>query len=238
MKTMKYLTLLDSFSDRFLKLLLKNQRKYADNIAKILATGQTVTPKTLQWRLKKAKEVMAEMQKDILPLYRKGQLEAFKTILIESAKDIQESPNFKAVPWKQTRILADTGVKFMKNYTLDVQKRLISRLYIAQLNGEGYSAVYDEIKPWLRGNKRSRPSIVVRDQMARIAQEAIVASYGASGHPQDYEYWWTGPDDLRTSEICKERKRKNPYTWEQVKKMNAHPHIQCRHRWTAKPKEM
>lgn len=232
---MRFLTTLNKIEEELVREIVKAQKAYLEAIAAKLASGRTLTPKTLQWKLKTAKERGGLLRRDLAVYYNQSFEKCLDQFLNMAAKDIGlKQVNFEAVPWDRFKILQDVGLRFMHNYSDDMYKKVRSQLYVSMLNGETYTEAWLRIKPF--GNQWARPKVMVRDQMARVAQEAIVATYKSSGHSTDYLYDWVGPDDERTTEICDDRKKGNPYTYEQMKDMNPHPHIQCRHRWVAKKK--
>lgn len=233
---MRFLTTLNKIEDELVREIVGSQKRYIDSLASKLASGQTLTPKTLQWKLKTASERSRLLQED----FRKYYFQFFDSTLDQFLKLTAEEIgtgqiNFDAVPWDKFKALKDGGLEFMKNYADTVQKKVRSQLYIAMLNGENCTDAWLRIKPI--GNERARPKIMVRDQISRVAQRAIMTGYSALDNPDDFLYWWTGPDDSRTTEECRERKAKNPYTYDEMKKLPYHPHIQCRHRWVAKRKQ-
>lgn len=232
---MRFLTTLNKIEAELLKQIIKSQKRYLDTIAAKLATGQTLTPKTLEWKIKTATERLGMLRRDFKVYYSKEFDRTLDKFLKIGAKQIgMKTINFEAVPYQRFETLKRVGLEFMMNYADDVYKKVKSQLYVSLLNGESYTDAWNRIRPI--GNERARPKVMVRDQMSRIAQQAVETSYMASGHPQDFDYYWMGPTDERTTEVCMERKKGNPYTYEQMKAMDSHPHIQCRHRWVAKPK--
>ncbi len=231
---MRFLTTLNEIEEDFVKKVVKSQKAYLDDLAAKLASGRTLTPKTLEWKIKTAKERLGMLRRDLKVFYSDAFDKTFDRFLKMGAEQIgMDKINFEAVPYGQFKTLKDAGLEYMINYSDDMYKKVKSQLYVSLMNGESYTDAWLRIKPF--GNERARPKVMIRDQMSRVAQRAIEASYKASGKPQDFMYYWTGPDDARTTKECKERKRGNPYTYEQMKGMDYHPHIQCRHRWTAKP---
>ena len=204
---MRFLTTLNKIEDELVREIVGSQKRYIDSLASKLASGQTLTPKTLQWKLKTANERSRLLQED----FRKYYFQFFDSTLDQFLKLTAEEIgtgqiNFDAVPWDKFKALKDGGLEFMKNYADAVQKKVRSQLYIAMLNGENCTDAWLRIKPI--GNERARPKIMVRDQISRVAQRAIMTGYSALDNPDDFLYWWTGPDDSRTTEECRERKAK------------------------------
>ncbi len=235
---MRYLTTLDEYTRNAINAFTNLQKKFYVQISEYLATGKTITPKTLETRVKRAEKIFNdlytnEFKKD----YYKAQGNLFKALFKQNNSDFNIKNDMTSINWQRIDMVRKAGLKFTDNYSDDIIKKLRSRLYIGMMNQENYFTTYEDIKSWLVGaNAQARPKIIVRDQMARIAQESIVESYKVNPDKDKYDYYWTGPDDSRTSQICKDRKKGNPYTWEEVEKMSAHPHILCRHRWVAKLK--
>lgn len=214
--------------------VLALQRKYIGDLEEIVDSGQSVTPKTMKTKLLRARERLKDFQREVENLVGEKAKEVFFGTLKDVADELRMGVNLDAVSGKALAVLRDHAFTACENYAEDILKNVRTQLYLSLINGESYSDAYGRIKPL--GNARARPQVMIRDQLSLIHQKAILEGYGSSGHPQDFEYWWTGPDDERTTEVCDERKAGNPYTWEQVKDMEIHPHIQCRHRWRALPK--
>jgi len=213
--------------------LISAEKKYISKLEYLLSTGQTMTPKTLKHKIAKAEKMLKNVTADFKKEYV-GNMEAFFERTIENVFKNElkiVAVNWNSISRKEFERLKVGGLAFMHNYEENIIKKVQTELYLSFLNGESYTDAFKRIKPF--GNDRSRPKVMVRDQMERVYQTSIVEAYGATGHPQDFLYYWTGPDDERTTDICTDRKSRNPYTWEQVCSMDSHPHIQCRHRWVA-----
>ena len=226
---------LEKITNKLLKDLLKLQKEYVKELREAFESERTLTPKTLKRKIKYAEQKWNEMIRKQKINYRKRQKNVFRQIL--DLVKAEENLNFKLskIDWKRLNYLADAGLKFVDNYSADTINKVKTQLYLSFLNGESYKEAYKRIKPI--GNSRARPSIMIRDQISRIAQEAITQAYINDPDADKYDYYWTGPSDSRTTDICMERKAKNPYALKDVKKLSPHPHIQCRHRWTRRPKE-
>ena len=143
--------------------------------------------------------------------------------------------NFDKISYSRLEQLKRAGLQFLDNYTQDMVQLVQDQLYIAYMNGESFEEAYRRIRPY--GNNKARPSVMIRDQMARISQIAVQEGYKAADNAKKYEYYWEGPDDERTTDICRDRKSRNPYTYEEMIELNPHPHIQCRHRWVRRLKK-
>ncbi|HPH11307.1 MAG TPA: phage minor head protein [Thermotogota bacterium] len=225
----------ESTAQAFARQLIALQLQYIDSLEMLLSSRRTMYPKTMETKLRKAREMLAEQVKDFRGKYSEVMIEVYeKTISGVIKNELKTTINWNAISQRELDRLKQAGLAFMDNYQDDMIKKIKSQLYVSFLNGESYLDAYNRIKPI--GNDQSRPKMMIRDQMERVYQSAIVEAYGSTGDPDEYVYNWVGPDDERTTEICDERKRGNPYTWEEVKSMDSHPHIQCRHRWQAVPK--
>lgn len=232
----KYLEKLDYVSNSLIQQLVELQRTYITNLSETLDSDSGVTPKTIVQKTKKAKKMWHELLRVQQEKYKESQISFFKDVMDTVGKDEGIGVNFDAVPWEQINQLAKTGLVFMQNYEDDIVKFVKSQLYVSLLNGESYRDALNRIKPI--GNNKARPAVMIRDQMSRIYQSAINTVYKGDPDKGDYVYMWTGPTDSRTTEICKARKAKNPYSIEDVEKLDPHPHIQCRHRWVRKSLEI
>lgn len=211
--------------------VLTLQKKYIRDLSDLLESGRTLTPKTAETKIRRAKERLELYEKELRNIIKGATDRVWSDTLMDTFNELGIRPNLDAVSGKNLSILETVGLKFMDNYEESMIQQIKTQLYISLLNGESATDAYKRIRPI--GNADARPKVMIRDQLSRVYQQSIVESYGATGHPQDFEYYWTGPDDERTTEICEERKAGNPYSWEQVKELDSHPHIQCRHRWRA-----
>jgi hypothetical protein len=217
-----------------LTALWRAQRRYINSLEGIIATGQSVTPKTMQHKMKRAQQQIMSLEQEIAGKVNEASKELYRETILEvgpNPHSLRKTINWNAVPKEEIKRLATMGTELMKNYTDDIIKQVNTQLQLSLLNGESYTEAFERIKPI--GNATARPKVMIRDQMARVYHHATVAAYGAWGNPQDFTYDWVGPDDARTTDVCRERKEGNPYTWEQVQELDPHPHIQCRHRWVA-----
>ena len=225
---------LEKITNKLLKDLLKLQKGYVKELRETFESERTLTPKTVRKKIKYAETRWNEKILEIKKRYRTEQKKVFKKILELAKQEEDLKFQFGHVEWDRINTLADVGLKFMDNYKIDMINKIKTQLYLSLINGESFKEAYKRIKPL--GNNKARPSVMIRDQMSRIAQEAITQAYIHDEDREEYEYYWTGPTDKRTTKICMDRKSKNPYTYEEMKKLDPHPHIQCRHRWVRKPK--
>jgi len=201
----------------------------------LLASGRTMSkPQTIENKIQRANQMLDQIIEPFQKRYAVAMQEAYRDAVLRVAQETGMRPNFHAVSTKEIDRLKRAGLEFMHNYKEDMIRKVKAQLYVSFMNGESYYEAYRRIRPY--GNDKARPRVMIRDQMARTYQAGIIEGYGATGNPQDYDYYWTGPEDERTTEICEDRKDGNPYTWDDVKELEYHPHIQCRHRWVAKPK--
>lgn len=226
----KYWDKLDVLEIDFIKFLMKHQKEYISRLEDILDSNKTLTIKTIERKLKRAREMNKQIYDDVKKRYINSYDKVFEDTIKELYKDENISGSFNKISWSRVSKLKQSGLVFMDNYTEDMIKNIKTQLYISYVNGESFEEAYERIKPY--GNNSSRPKVMVRDQMSRISQEAIEEGYKAADNADKYYYYWTGPSDSRTTDICEDRKNKNPYTLEQMLKLDSHPHIQCRHRWT------
>lgn len=222
---------LDLVTRQTLNQVSSLQKQYIRDLSDLLESGNTLTPKTVETKIKRAKERLKEYEKEMKSVFKEATKEVWNGTLTDTFKEMKVRPNLDAVSGRQLATLETAGLQFMHNYEDSMIQQVKTQLYVSLLNGESATDAYKRIQPL--GNANARPKVMIRDQLSRTYQQAIIESYGATGHPQDFEYYWTGPDDERTTEICEERKAGNPYSWEQVKELDSHPHIQCRHRWRA-----
>jgi hypothetical protein len=225
----------DRLTTQTLNRIRRDQQKYINQLQDLLDSGQTLTPKTVKTKIRRAKERLADFEKEALKEVKEAIEKAYSGTLNEVADELGIKLNIDAISPRELEELEDFGSYYMHNYSDDVIKSVQMQLQVGMLNGESVSDAYERIRPI--GNAVARPRVMIRDQVSLARQRAIVSAYGATGHPQDFDYYWDGPDDERTTAICAERKAHNPYTWEQVKELDPHPHIQCRHRWRAVPKQ-
>jgi SPP1 gp7 family putative phage head morphogenesis protein len=110
------------------------------------------------------------------------------------------------------------------------------RIVLGMMSGESYDEVAKDLQKMIPANAHRRIPVMVRDQSSRIYQESTKACY-IKHKKLIKEFRWEGPLDNRTTPICRARQENNPYTLEQMERMNPHPHVQCRHRWVAVVKE-
>jgi hypothetical protein len=222
---------LDQVTRQTLHRVLTLQKKYIRDLSDLLESGRTLTLKTVETKIRRAKERLELYEKELRNIIKGATDRVWSDTLMDTFNELGIRPNLDAVSGKNLSILETVGLKFMDNYEESMIQQIKTQLYISLLNGESATDAYNRIRPV--GNSDARPKVMIRDQLSRVYQQSIIEAYGATGHPQDFDYYWTGPDDERNTEICKERKAGNPYTWEQVNSMDSHPHIQCRHRWRA-----
>ena len=221
----------DRLTTQTLNRIRRDQEKYIKELQDLLESGQTLTPKTVKTKIRRAKERLGDFEKEALKEVKDAIEKAYSGALNEVSDELGIRLNIDAISPRELEELEDFGSYYMHNYSDDVIKSVQMQLQVGMLNGESVSDAYERIRPI--GNAVARPRVMIRDQVSLARQRAIVSAYGATGHPQDFDYYWDGPDDERTTEVCAERKAHNPYTWEDVKNMDPHPHIQCRHRWRA-----
>jgi len=74
---------------------------------------------------------------------------------------------------------------------------------------------------------------IARTESNRFANRGRFAGYKEleERRGEDYDYEWVGPDDERTTEICEDIKRGNPYDLRGIMQATdgGEPHINCRH---------
>ena len=152
----------------------------------------------------------------------------------QAGESLNLSATFSTIP--DISPLIDGGLIFMKNYTVDMEILIKKRLALGMLDGQTYAEVAKDLEALIPANAHRRIPVMVRDQSSRIYQESIEKRY-LKEKKLIKEFRWEGPLDKRTTPICRARQEGNPYTLEQMERMDPHPHIQCRHRWVAVPKE-
>ena len=226
---------LNKFSVQFLNRLMKSQREYIRQLESILDSNKVPNIAEIQDKVARAKEISNQVYADIKKVYSQFHEEVFETTLRTLYRTENISGNFDKVSYSRLEQLKKSGLVFMDNYVQDMVQLVQDQLYIAYMNGESFFEAYQRIRPY--GNNKARPQVMIRDQMARISQVAVQEGYKAAYNAKKYEYFWEGPDDERTTDICRERKSRNPYTYEEMIELNPHPHIQCRHRWVRRLKE-
>lgn len=230
----EYWDKLDVVDANLIKFLLTKQQEYVKYIEDILDSERVVTQKTMQRKLTRAKQIQKQISQDIKNKLSDEYVKTYEETVKALYKQENFKGNFNQVSWSRIKKIQTAGLSFLDNYTEDMYKKVKNELNIAYMNGESFYEAFERIKPI--GNNKSRPKIMIRDQMSRISQTAIEEGYKSDPKADEYEYYWTGPDDSRTTDICEDRKAQNPYTFKQMKKLDPHPHIQCRHRWTRKLK--
>jgi len=216
-----------------IRKMMTLQSRFIRDLETLLASGHDPRVKTIEAKLERARNRLDDLMVGFEKEYAKALNRAYREGVTRVAKELKTAANFNAVSAREIERLRIAGLQFMENYRDDMIRRIKTELYLSFMNGESYLDAYERIRPL--GNNRARPKVMIRDQMARTYQSGIIEGYGAAGNPQDYDYYWTGPEDERTTDICEDRKRGNPYSWDDVKELETHPHIQCRHRWVAKP---
>ena len=226
---------LNNFSKQFLRKLMRSQQEYIRQLESILDSAKVPNLAEIQDKVARAKEINNQVYADIKKVYADFHEKVFDTTLRTLYKTEKIAGNFDKISYSRLEQLKRAGLQFLDNYTQDMVQLVQDQLYIAYMNGESFFEAYQRIRPY--GNNKARPQVMIRDQMARISQIAVQEGYKAAYNAKKYEYYWEGPDDERTTDICKERKAKNPYTYEEMIELNPHPHIQCRHRWVRRLKE-
>lgn len=253
---------MDTF--RLYKILDKLQDRETAKMAKIIDTriqelrklrsADPVEPKTLRWREKQLVEVFDNLKKDLSPLVR----ELFELVYKETRLDVldvlgERPSGLPTIHKKAINVLNQSGLTHMYNYTNQMVTEARELLYAAILTGESYDQTFERAIKVIPQNGIRRIDFMVRDQTARIMQYSTFFTYQENKDLIRY-LDWSGPSDDRTTEWCKNRKRLNPWTLNQVEeliqknpktykklkirdpnpKLNMsflHPHIQCRHRF-------
>lgn len=255
MKIMEMYRLLNRLENTFIRKHLKRLLKYLERLDKLkadkkitLAGYKTVKAQT-QKAIREFVEEFAKEDKELLRyMHRKGWQIAYE--------DLQMGGKFSGIPRNALKHFDKYFLKqqetILKNYTADMLRIVENQLSVAIMNGESYVRVINRLKDQIKRAAKRRVEVMVRDQIGRAMQMGIWNGYKENENRIKY-FLWIGPNDDRTTDWCKNRKRLNPWDPEVVFRLNKenpvsykgleitdpktgsfqHPHIQCRHRWVA-----
>lgn len=255
MQIMEMYRLLNKLENEFVRKHLRRLIKYLERLDKLKAEQKITLKgyKTVKTQTQKAiREFIKEFSKEDKALlkfmYRKGWQIAYE--------DLQIGGNFSGIPRNALqhfdKYFLQQQQTIMKNYTADMMRLIENQLSVAIMNGESYTRIIKNLQEQIKTTAKRRVKVMVRDQLGRAMQMGIWNGYKENQDRIQY-FLWIGPNDERTTEWCKNRKRLNPWEPEVVFRLEKenpitykgleirdpktgsfqHPHIQCRHRWVA-----
>jgi|GEM_PF-2534542 len=245
---------ISKIENRFLREMFSIVAMRLDELDR-LRSNRAVTSKTLKWKEKQLLSIMSSLKTELTPELQKLLTEVYKFGFNGAMDTLGISGSFTSVHKEALQALKQTGLKFMGNYTKDMIRVAQNHLYSAILTGEKYDDVVARLKKRIIPNAKRRIEVMVRDQVGRTLQVATWNSYKSHMSLIDH-FDWVGPSDKRTTEYCRNRKKLNPWTPEEVQKLKKtnpkkykgllitdpntgsflHPHIQCRHVLVARTK--
>ena len=226
----------DLKENELVQRLLEALKRYEQEAMALLNIDDTVKiNRLMNERVSEIARILKQWYGEASPIYREYMEAVYRLGWTHAAEMLGVEASFGLLPKREIEQLMKAGLVYMQNYNEDMIQMVKKRLALAILNGEDYLTVQKDLLKKIPKDGKRRIKIMVRDQVGRIYQ------YSTNRFLDDHkdliqEYRWMGPLDKRTTEICRNRQMHNPYTYEDFKRLDPHPHIQCRHGWVAVPK--
>ena len=232
----KWLREVDLKENKLLNCLLEPLVKYLkDAVPRLGGEKLVIANKIMQEKVAEVARVLKQWYGETSPIYRQYVEIIYKLGWTHAGEMLGVEASFGLLPKKEIEQLVQAGLIYMQNYNEDMIQVIKKRLALAILRGEDYLTVQKDLLKTIPKDGKRRIKVMVRDQVGRIYQ------YSTNKFLDDHkgmikEYRWMGPLDKRTTEICRNRQMHNPYSYDDFKRLDPHPHIQCRHGWVAVPK--
>ena len=217
------------------KLLEPLIRYVKDAMPRLSGEKRVIADRIMREKVTEVARILKQWYGETSPVYREYVEAIYRLGWTHAAEMLGVEASFGLLPRKEIEQLVNAGLVYMQNYNEDMIQMVKKRLALAILNGEDYLTVQRDLLKRIPKDGKRRIKVMVRDQVGRIYQ------YSTNRFLDDHkdlvrQYRWMGPLDERTTEICRNRQMHNPYTYEDFKRLDPHPHIQCRHGWVAVPK--
>ncbi len=219
------------------RLLEPLKRYVRDAMLRLTGDKLVKANRIMNERVREVARILRQWYGETSPVYRQYIEGVYRLGWTHGAEMLGVEASFALLPKKEIEQLVKAGLVYMYNYNEDMIQLVKKRLALAILNGESYFTVQKDLLKKIPQNGKRRIKVMVRDQIGRVYQYST-NDFLDRHKDMIKEYRWMGPLDKRTTVICRDRQMHNPYTYEDFKRLDPHPHIQCRHGWIAVPKEI